>query len=122
MDPLSDFLAKHGFLLGCAFLGFVIFHVGTTVAGQVAALACAVRQLSQKRIDNDLPGSIEENLGNLAETIDSLHRLFGGRQWQRDELDHDLEGPTIQSLLQSIAKSLRAMAPERTERPKVVER
>ncbi len=122
MDPLWDFLARHGFLIGGVFLGFVILYVGSTIAGEVAALACAVRQLKERGPDDDLPGSVEGSLENLAETVDSLHRLFGGRQWQRDDLDHDLEGPTIQSLLRSIAKSLKAMAPEREQRTKLLER
>lgn len=112
MDAAERFLSDHAFLIGTAFLGFAILYAASMVAGQVAGLACTIHELRDKRTDDDLPGSIEASLEKLSETVDSLHHLFGGRQWQRDELDEDLEGPTIQSLLSSIAESLKRMAPE----------
>jgi hypothetical protein len=54
---------------------------------------------------------VKEDLRELNETIDSLHRLFGGRQRQNDELEKDLNGPTIQELLQSIDRRLKRLAP-----------
>jgi hypothetical protein len=83
-------------------------------------IAYSHRQLSEniEKVSETISGKLQES----RELLDSLPSLFGGRQWKRDDLDKDLEGPTIQSLLHSIAGSLKAMKPEPSDRPKMIVR
>src|SRR4051794_28101856 len=110
MDSELDSLAKHGFLIGSVLLGIVLLYVGIAVASAVAGLASEVHRLREPKPDAHLETSTEESLERLSQSVDSLHGLFGGRQWQRDDLDEALDGPTIQSLLRSIADSLKKMS------------
>jgi hypothetical protein len=71
-------------------LTLAVLFVRSHIAGAVAELAHEVHQLREPKADADLQTSVEASLENLNETVDSLHRLFGGRQGQRDELDKDL--------------------------------
>jgi hypothetical protein len=106
---LSDFVARYGALLGCGLITVGLLWVGFIVATAVEALKYSFTQVSDSitRVFGDL----NEHLQELNERIDSLHRLFGGRQWQNDELEKDLNGPTIQKLLQSINRRLKRLAP-----------
>src|SRR5690348_13891588 len=105
---IDDFVSRYGFLIGSGFVGVMVFWVGSILTSAVHSFAYELRQaLNAKTADSDLPGSADA-LRDIAETLESLHKLLGGRQWKREEVDEDLDGPTIQSLLASIAESLKA--------------
>jgi len=106
---LSDFLARYGALLGCSLITLALLWVGFLVATAVEALNYSFTQVSESI--SSVSEGLKEDLQELNQTIDSLHRLFGGRRWQDDELEKDLTGPTIQKLLQARDRSLKRLAP-----------
>lgn len=119
---IGDFLARYGALIGCGLVAVCLYLLGTSIylaiQGGLQSVAASVTNLSND-ID-EMSSVVKEQLQELNELLNSMHTLFGGRLYRKDDFPKEVDGPTIQDLLQSIETNIADLADESSKKSALV--
>ena len=107
---VGDFLMRYESLIGVGLVVVCLYILGTAaymvIQNGLRSVAVSVSDLAT-RVEA-MSNTVEEQLQELNSLLNSMHTLFGGRLYRKDDLPKEVDGPTIQELLQSIESQLSA--------------